>query len=74
MWTITVIIMAEKEIINKNKMKMVKKLNEKERMIIDKRFFLGKTQMEIANELNISQAQVSRLESSAIKQLKKVLK
>ena len=30
--------------------------------------------MEIANELNISQAQVSRLESSAIKQLKKVLK
>ena len=34
----------------------------------------GKTQMEIAEELNISQAQVSRIEKGAIKQLKKVLK
>ena len=49
-------------------------LSEREQYIVDERFIIGKTQMEIANELNISQAQVSRLESSAIKQLKKVLK
>lgn len=49
-------------------------LSEREQYILDERFIIGKTQMEIANELNISQAQVSRLESSAIKQLKKVLK
>ena len=41
-------------------------MNEKERMIIDKRFFMGKTQMEVADEIGISQAQVSRLEKSAI--------
>ena len=49
-------------------------LSEREQYILDERFIIGKTQMEIASELNISQAQVSRLESSAIKQLKKVLK
>lgn len=49
-------------------------LNEREKYILDERFIIGKTQMEIASELNISQAQVSRLEKGAIKQLKKVLK
>lgn len=49
-------------------------LSEREKYILDERFVIGKTQMEIANELNISQAQVSRLEKGAIKQLKKVLK
>lgn len=49
-------------------------LNKREQFILDERFIVGKTQMEIANELNISQAQVSRLEKGAIKQLKKVLK
>ncbi len=49
-------------------------LNEREKFILDERFIIGKTQMEIAKELNISQAQVSRLEKGAIKQLKKVLK
>lgn len=49
-------------------------LNERERFILDERFGIGKTQMEVAEELMISQAQVSRLEKSAIKQLKKVLK
>lgn len=49
-------------------------LNAREKFILDERFITGKTQMEIANELNISQAQVSRLEKGAIKQLKKVLK
>lgn len=49
-------------------------LDEREKFILDERFVIGKTQMEIANELDISQAQVSRLEKKAIKELKKVLK
>ncbi len=49
-------------------------LNKRERYIIDQRYVVGKTQMEIANELGISQAQISRLEKSAINTLKKVLK
>lgn len=49
-------------------------LKERERHILDERFIVGKSQMEIAEELNISQAQVSRLEKKAIDQLKKVLK
>ena len=49
-------------------------LSEREKYILDERFVIGKTQMEIAKELNISQAQVSRLEKGAINQLKKVLK
>lgn len=52
----------------------INNLNEREKRILDSRYIVGKTQMEIAEELNISQAQVSRLEKSAIKQLKKVLK
>ena len=49
-------------------------LNDREQYILDERFIIGKSQMEIADELNISQAQVSRLEKKAIKQLKKLLK
>lgn len=49
-------------------------LDKREQFILDQRFIIGKTQMEIAEELHISQAQVSRLEKGAIKQLKKVLK
>ena len=49
-------------------------LNERERFIVDERFIIGKSQMEIADELDISQAQVSRLEKKAIYQLKKTLK
>ena len=52
----------------------LKKLNEKERMIINKRFFQGRTQMEVADEIGISQAQVSRLEKSAIDHIKKLYK
>ena len=52
----------------------LKKLNEKERMIIDKRFFLGRTQMEVADEIGISQAQVSRLEKTAIDHMKRLYK
>ena len=49
-------------------------LEERERYIIDERYIMGKTQMEIATELGISQAQISRLEKNAINTLKKVLK
>ena len=49
-------------------------LKIREKYILDERFIMGKSQMEIARELSISQAQVSRLEKKAIKQLKKVLK
>lgn len=52
----------------------LKRLNEKERMIIDKRFFLGRTQMEVAEEIGISQAQVSRLEKTAIDHMKRLYK
>ncbi len=49
-------------------------LEIREKYILDERFIMGKSQVEIANELSISQAQVSRLEKKAIKELKKVLK
>ena len=45
------------------------RLNPRERDIINKRYFLDKTQMEIAEEIGISQAQVSRLEKSALKSI-----
>lgn len=48
----------------------MKKLGERENKIIRMRFFEGKTQMEVAEEINISQAQVSRLEKNALKILK----
>lgn len=47
------------------------KLNEREKHIIKLRFFEGKTQMEVADEIGISQAQVSRLEKNALKSMKK---
>ncbi len=49
----------------------LQRLNDREKMIIRKRFFQGKTQMEVAEEIGISQAQVSRLEKAAIKQMNK---
>ena len=52
----------------------LEKLNEKERMIITKRFFNGRTQMEVASEIGISQAQVSRLEKNAIMHIKRFYK
>ena len=54
--------------------KAINDLSQREKSILDKRYVIGKTQMEIAEELGISQAQVSRLEKNAIKTLKKVLK
>ena len=52
----------------------MKKLNEKEKMIINKRFFEGRTQMEVAEEIGISQAQVSRLERTAINHIRRIYK
>lgn len=52
----------------------MKKLNNREKLIISKRFFDGRTQMEVAKEIGISQAQVSRLEKSAIERIKKIYK
>ena len=48
--------------------------NTKEKAIIMKRFFDGRTQMEVAEEIGISQAQVSRLEKSAIEHIKRLYK
>ncbi len=52
----------------------MKKLNNREKTIISKRFFDGRTQMEVADEIGISQAQVSRIEKSAINRIKKMYK
>lgn len=49
----------------------MKQLGERERKIINLRFYRGKTQMEIAEEIGISQAQVSRLEKGALARIKK---
>ena len=49
-------------------------LKERERNVLNERFVIGKTQMEIAEELGISQAQISRIEKNAIKTLKKIVK
>ena len=51
----------------------MKKLGEREQYILNLRFFEGKTQMEVAKEIGISQAQVSRLEKNALQQMKKHL-
>ncbi|MCD7769313.1 MAG: RNA polymerase sporulation sigma factor SigG [Oscillospiraceae bacterium] len=51
----------------------VDKLGEREKRILSMRFFDGKTQMEVASVIGISQAQVSRLEKNAVGQIKKAL-
>lgn len=49
----------------------INSLTDREKQIVDMRFYKGKTQMEVADEIGISQAQVSRLEKSALTQIKK---
>jgi RNA polymerase sporulation-specific sigma factor len=49
----------------------MKKLNDREKLILNLRFFNGRTQMEVADEIGISQAQVSRVEKNALKHMKK---
>lgn len=47
------------------------RLNEREKRIIELRFFQGRTQIEVADDIGIGQAQVSRLEKNALKHMKK---
>lgn len=54
--------------------KAMSNLKTRDRQILEERFIIGKTQMEIASELGISQAQISRIEKNAIKVLKKNIK
>lgn len=49
------------------------KLTEREKKILNMRFFHGKTQMEVAEEIGISQAQVSRLEKAALNHMQKYI-
>src|SRR5699024_5367544 len=51
----------------------ITKLNNREKEIINLRFYSGKTQMEVADEIGISQAQVSRLEKNALRQMRKYI-
>ena len=51
----------------------MKRLGERERHIVKMRFYEGKTQMEVAEEIGISQAQVSRLEKSALSTMRKLI-
>ncbi len=51
----------------------IAKLGERERKIIEMRFYQGKTQMEVAAELSISQAQISRIEKNALKSMRNYL-
>lgn len=52
----------------------MKRLDEREKHIIEMRFYEGKTQMEVAAEIGISQAQVSRLEKNALKNMRNYLR
>ena len=51
----------------------MKQLNERDEQIIRLRFFEGKTQIEVAEQIHISQAQVSRLEKNALKSMRTYL-
>jgi len=51
----------------------MKKLNDREKLILTLRFFEGRTQMEVADEIGISQAQVSRLEKTALSHMRKYI-
>lgn len=51
----------------------MRKLNDREKLILNLRFFDGRTQMEVAEEIGISQAQVSRLEKTALTHMRKYI-
>ena len=51
----------------------INNLKEKEKYIITERYLIGKTQMELASEIGISQAQISRLEKSGLENIKKMM-
>ena len=54
--------------------KALRTLKPREQYVLDERFVIGRTQMEIASELGISQAQISRIEKNAINNIKKLIK
>ena len=54
--------------------KAVSKLKEREKKVIYSRYVIGKTQTELSAELNISQAQVSRIEKTALENIKRLVK
>lgn len=54
--------------------KALNKIREKEKDVLINRYIIGKTQMEIADDLGVSQAQVSRIEKNAINNIKKLIK
>ena len=58
---------------NVDLMDAVQSLDSRERQILDLRYFEGKTQMEVSDEIGISQAQVSRLEKNALEQIKRYM-
>ncbi|MCR8745344.1 RNA polymerase sporulation sigma factor SigG [Romboutsia lituseburensis] len=51
----------------------IKKLNNREKLVLNLRFYKGRTQIEVADEIGISQAQVSRIEKNALKNMKKYI-
>ncbi len=60
------------ELINKIAIEQIlKKLSDKERYVIERRYFKNKTQSELAEELGVSQAQISRIEKTALQRIKK---
>ena len=71
---------ADKKELNQDKdmlislRKAINKIRERERNVLISRFIIGKTQMEIAESLGISQAQVSRIEKNAINNVKRLIK
>ena len=62
---------AKKITIDNASVKFKKQSQKREKKIIQMRFYKGKTQMEIAEEIGISQAQVSRLEKGAFERIRK---
>ena len=64
----------ERWVVNLSLREALNRLGNRERNIIELRFYEGKTQMEVADEIGISQAQVSRLEKNALKSMKNYLR
>ena len=64
---------VEKWINHTDLLDAIKKLDDREREILNLRYFIGKTQMEVSSEVGISQAQVSRLEKNALEHIKRCL-
>ena len=64
---------VEKWINHTDLLDAIKNLDEREREILNLRYFIGKTQMEVSDSVGISQAQVSRLEKNALEHIKRCL-